>query len=108
MKYMNNLYNFLFGLLFLFSGIGLSAQEFLTLDDAIMIEMVNQELKHEIQAYRDFCVFRAAEANRLGNEAMELGRSDWLEERRKQLHSRMRRRRTRKGSGKGNSPFSLF
>ena len=78
------------------------------LDDAIMIEMVNQELKHEIQAYRDFCVFRAAEANRLGNEAMELGRSDWLEERRKQLHSRMRRRRTRKGSGKGNSPFSLF
>jgi len=56
------------------------------LDDAIMIEMVSRELKHEIQAYRDFCVFRAAESSRLGQEAMELERTDWLEERRKQLH----------------------
>ena len=80
------------------------------LDDAIIIEMVTKELEHEIQAYRDFCVFRTAEANRLGEEAMELKRSDWLEERRKQLHSRMRRRRRRggKSGGKGSSPFSLF
>lgn len=78
------------------------------LDDAIIIEMVNQELKHEIQAYNDFCVFRAAEAGRTEKETEESGRSAWLEERRKQLHSRMRRRRTRKGSGKGGSPFSLF
>jgi uncharacterized membrane protein YkvA (DUF1232 family) len=79
------------------------------LDDAIMIEMVSRELRHEIQAYRDFCVFRAAESSRLGQEAMELERSDWLEERRKQLHSRMRSRRRRgKGAGKGKSPFSLF
>lgn len=79
------------------------------LDDAIMIEMVCRELKHEIQAYRDFCVFRAAESSRLGQEAMELERSDWLEERRKQLHSRMRSRRRRgKGSGGSKSPFSLF
>lgn len=76
------------------------------LDDAIMIEMVSRELKHEIQAYRDFCVFRAAESSRLGQEAMELERSDWLEERRKQLHSRMRSRRGKSGGGK--SPFSLF
>ena len=80
------------------------------LDDAIMIEMVSQELQHEIQAFRDFCVFRAAESNRLGDNAKDLERSDWLEERRKQLHSRMRRRRRRgKSDGKsGNSPFSLF
>ena len=78
------------------------------LDDAIMIEMVNQELKHEVQAYRDFCVFRTAEASRLGEEAIDMGRSDWLEERRKQLHSRMRRRRGRKTSQKGGSRFSLF
>jgi uncharacterized membrane protein YkvA (DUF1232 family) len=83
------------------------------LDDAIIIEMVTKELEHEIQAYRDFCVFRLAEANRLGEEAKELERSDWLEERRKQLHSRMRRRRRRggkggKGGGKSSSPFSLF
>lgn len=79
------------------------------LDDAIMIEMVCRELKHEIQAYRDFCVYRAAETNRLGQQALEPDRSDWLEERRKQLHSRMRRRRSRgHGSGSGKSPFSLF
>ena len=81
------------------------------LDDAIMIEMVTQELEHEIQAYRDFCVFRAAETSRVGEDAMELERSDWLEERRRQLHSRMRRRRRRdsnKGGGGGSSPFSLF
>jgi hypothetical protein len=79
------------------------------LDDAIIIEMVSRELKHEIQAYRDFCVFRAAESSRLGQEAMELERTDWLEERRKQLHSRMRSRRSRgKGTGGGKSPFSLF
>ncbi|MBT8060698.1 MAG: DUF1232 domain-containing protein [Xanthomonadales bacterium] len=79
------------------------------LDDAIMIEMVCRELKHDIQAYRDFCVYRAAESSRLGKESLEPDRSDWLEERRKQLHSRMRRRRGRGGgSGKHKSPFSLF
>lgn len=78
------------------------------LDDAIMIEMVCRELRHEIQAYRDFCVYRAAETSRLGQEALQLERSDWLEERRQQLHSRMRRRRRRGGGGGGRSPFSLF
>lgn len=83
------------------------------LDDAIMIELVTQELKHEIQAYRDFCVFRAAETSRVGDEeGQALEKADWLEERRKQLHSRMRRRRRRGGGGGGggggSSPFSLI
>lgn len=80
------------------------------LDDAIMIELVTQELKHEVQAYRDFCVFRAAESGRRSEDEKELERSDWLEERRRQLHSRMRRRRRRGsgGEGKTSSPFSLF
>jgi uncharacterized membrane protein YkvA (DUF1232 family) len=79
------------------------------LDDAIMIEIVSEELKHEIQAYRDFVVFRAAEEARLGEEAADMERSDWLETRRQQLHSRMRRRRRRGGEGGGGkSPFSLF
>jgi hypothetical protein len=78
------------------------------LDDAIMIEMVCRELRHETQAYRDFCVYRAAESSRLGQEALQLERSDWLEERRQQLHSRMRRRRRQGKSGGGHSPFSLF
>ncbi|MDX1459428.1 MAG: YkvA family protein [Xanthomonadales bacterium] len=80
------------------------------LDDAIMIELVARELEHEIQAYRDFVVYRAAEQSRLGQTADGLDRADWLEERRVQLHSRMRRRRRRgRGSGGGGkSPFSLL
>jgi uncharacterized membrane protein YkvA (DUF1232 family) len=78
------------------------------LDDAIMIELVCRELRHEIQAYRDFCADRAAESSRLGQEALPLERSDWLEERRQQLHSRMRRRRRQGKRGGGHSPFSLF
>jgi uncharacterized membrane protein YkvA (DUF1232 family) len=79
------------------------------LDDAIMIEIVSEELKHEIQAYRDFVVYRAAEQARTGTDPGEIERSDWLETRRQQLHSRMRLRR-RKGSdgSSGRSPFSLF
>jgi len=80
------------------------------LDDAIMIELVARELQHEIQAYRDFVVYRAAETSRKGEVAGGLERADWLEERRQQLHSRMRRRRRRtRGGGKGaKSPFSLL
>lgn len=79
------------------------------LDDAIMIELVYAELEHEIQAYRDFVVYRAAEAGRKGEDAGTLDRADWLEERRQQLHSRMRRRRRRgRGGGREKSPFSLL
>ena len=79
------------------------------LDDAIMIDIVCKELEHEVQAYSEFVVFRATEADRRGDDAAEVRRSDWLEERRQQLHSRMRRRR--KGYSQSNrtkSPFSLF
>ena len=79
------------------------------LDDAIMVELVTRELAHEIQAYRDFVVFRAAEQARQGTENPEIERNDWLETRRQQLHSRMRRRRRRGGGGGSKrSPFSLF
>lgn len=79
------------------------------LDDAIMIGIVCKELEHEVQAYRDFVVFRASKSSRPGDETHEIQRSDWLEERRQQLHSRMRRRRKgRINAGKTKSPFSLL
>jgi len=82
------------------------------LDDAIMIDMVAEEMEHEIHAYRDFCVFRAAEASRSGQADPSAETSEWLEERRQQLHSRMRRRRRHGsrsgGSGGKGSSFSLF
>ena len=78
-------------------------------DDAIMIEIVCKALEHEIQAYREFLVFRATEANRRGNNGEILQRSDWLEQRRQQLHARMRRRREGQAqSSESKSPFSLF
>ena len=55
------------------------------IDDAIMIELVTRELKHEIKAYQDFCEFR-------GRPKMEAS-ADKLERRRKDLQARMRRRR---------------
>lgn len=79
------------------------------LDDAIMIEIVCQELEHEIQAYKEFVVFRSTEVGRHDDDAPSVQRSDWLEERRQQLHSRMRRRRRgHSANNKSKSPFSLF
>lgn len=63
------------------------------LDDAIMIELVVRELRHELDAYRDFCEFRERHP-RTGTGAATAGsREEWLESRRKELQSRMRRRK---------------
>ena len=67
------------------------------LDDAIMIELVVRELKHEIEAYQDFSDYRQSARGRRGETA---GRSDWLEKRRGELQARMRRRR-QKSAAKG-------
>ena len=79
------------------------------LDDAIMIEIICKELEHEIQAFNEFVMFRDAEVNRLGADAQNLLKSDWLEERRQQLHERMRRRHKNKSDRrKVKSPFSML
>ena len=71
------------------------------LDDAIMIELVLRELKHEIEAYRDFCEYRERLLKEQGHAA-RISRENWLDERRKALQGRMRRRRKRTLK----SPFS--
>lgn len=79
------------------------------LDDAIMIEIVCKALEHEIQAYREFLIFRATENNRRGDDTVPVQRKDWLEQRRQQLHARMRRRRDGyANANRTKSPFSLF
>ncbi len=80
------------------------------LDDAIMIELVVEELKHEIDAYDDFCAFRSQAATEHGaEEASGLVRSDWLEQRQNELLDRMRTRRSRdNASYGGRGGFSLF
>jgi hypothetical protein len=71
------------------------------LDDAIMVELVVEELKHEIEAYGDFCTFRDTRAARGGKNENPATRAQWVETRRRALHSRMRRRRSRRGGSRG-------
>ena len=70
------------------------------LDDAIMIELVVRELKHEIDAYDDFCIFRQTHPPAKGIKAKmsDITREQWLQGRRKELQSRMRRRRKKSDS----------
>ncbi len=69
------------------------------LDDAVMVELVVQELKHDLEAYDDFCNYRRTEAGkRRGNGKAAVTREQWLDARRRQLHGRMRRRRAQRTS----------
>lgn len=76
-----------------------------------MIELVVQDLKHEIEAYDDFCKYRTSKAKLLGRKDAVASRESWLAARRGQLQSRMRRRRRRDRGGRGGpsySPVKLF
>jgi uncharacterized membrane protein YkvA (DUF1232 family) len=64
------------------------------LDDAIMVELVMRELKHEIEAYHDFCEYRSSHSG--------TSRDDWLSKRREELQARMRDRREQ------NPELSIF
>lgn len=74
------------------------------LDDAIMIELCVRDLKHELDAYDDFCDFRQNEAERRGLTPDKTGRAEWLASRREELVDRMHSRREREmGTGYGKS-----
>ncbi len=73
-------------------------------DDAIAIELCVKELRHELDAYDEFCDFRQNEAERRGLNPAAVGRADWLNTRRDELQDRMHRQRTRDfGTGYGSS-----
>ncbi len=71
------------------------------LDDAIMVELVVNELQHELSAYQDFCNFRNTDASE------GVTRSDWLKARRSELQSRMRSKRS-SDKRRGRGPLGLF
>jgi len=75
------------------------------LDDAIMIELVCEELKDDIEAFVEFCTYRAREEGRKGDTTIT--RDEWLDAKRRELHSRMRNRRTSRRS-KRSSFRSIF
>ncbi|GAA6206269.1 YkvA family protein [Thalassotalea sp. SU-HH00458] len=68
------------------------------LDDAIMIELVAEELKDDIEAFEEFCAYRAREEGRTGD--VTITRDEWLGAKRRELHSRMRNRRNTRRSGR--------
>ncbi len=78
------------------------------IDDAIMIELVVNELQHEIDAFADFCAYRKSEKAR--NRNQNLSREEYLAIKRRELHQRMRRRRQSKRSSASSSRtrFRLF
>jgi len=75
------------------------------LDDAIMIELVAEEFKDDIEAFEEFCLYRTREEGRSGDNTVT--RDEWLESKRRELHSRMRNRRSSRS--RGSSSFrSVF
>jgi uncharacterized membrane protein YkvA (DUF1232 family) len=68
------------------------------LDDAVMIELVFRELRHEIEAYEDFLRYRRALPKRLLLRRNPAGVAARIERRRIELMARMRRRRTEERS----------
>jgi len=81
------------------------------LDDAIMIQLVADELCHDLDAHEDFCRFRKQAERQRGRRQDTATREEWLKARRQQLHQRMRRRRRAGRGGRGgarNSTLSLW
>jgi hypothetical protein len=80
------------------------------LDQAIMIELVSRDLHHDLEAYRDFCKFRAARIAK-NHSPPGTDREQWLSQRRETLQQRMHTRRKRDmdaAAGPVRRLFSLF
>jgi uncharacterized membrane protein YkvA (DUF1232 family) len=62
------------------------------LDDAIMIELVIQDLSLDLSAYNEFTSFRSTEESRRGGDA-GVSRESWLAGKRKEIRGNLRRKR---------------
>jgi len=70
------------------------------LDDAVMIELVFQELRHEMEAYDDFVRFRKSLLRSGSANGARAATDPRLERRRLQLVARMRRRHAKDRRGR--------
>jgi uncharacterized membrane protein YkvA (DUF1232 family) len=66
------------------------------LDDALIADLVMQELKHEVAGYRQFCEYRENEATLRGKN---VSRADWLAAKRRQIFLRIKRRQQERRHG---------
>jgi uncharacterized membrane protein YkvA (DUF1232 family) len=76
-------------------------------DDAIMLELVLRDLRHELDSYVDFDRFRREAQPRRGAETTHVSREDWLESQRRALHDRIESRRERDRDALGGD-YSLI
>jgi len=76
------------------------------LDHAIMIELVSRDLHHDLEAYSDFCRFRASYDKK--HAAPDADRERWLQERCVSLQQRMHKRRRRDLDGAGSGLRKLL
>lgn len=60
------------------------------LDDCIVIDIVTEKIKHEIEAYKEFKI-----ATKIYGNGNDFNVKDWVEIKRKELFSRMRSRRNK-------------
>jgi len=74
------------------------------LDDAIMVELVVQELRPELEAYEEFCRHRDEEKARVGVDPEEQRRR--IRERRRAMYARMESHREERARRGGT--FSIF
>jgi uncharacterized membrane protein YkvA (DUF1232 family) len=65
------------------------------LDDVILIELLLRDLRHVREAYVDFCDYRDHYDERFPDDPDPASRQKRINDRRKQLHARMKRRQRR-------------
>lgn len=80
------------------------------LDDAIMVELMVENLLDEIEAYQEFCQFRTAEIERRTNQGLDtdVSKEDWLADKRAVLHHRMRTRHKQRMSAPSSRIVRLW
>lgn len=76
------------------------------LDHAIMIELIGRDLRHDLDAYRDFCAFRDSLAMRRDGPGAD--RDAQLAQKCEALQARMHKRRTRELAAAGGPVRRLF
>jgi uncharacterized membrane protein YkvA (DUF1232 family) len=74
------------------------------LDDAVMVELIVRELREEIAGYRDFASFR--ERRRALGQS-DVDRKKWLEQKRRDVIARIKRRRAERRRHYSTSPLIL-
>jgi uncharacterized membrane protein YkvA (DUF1232 family) len=74
------------------------------LDDAVIAELVVRDLRHELEAYREFCAQRARQ-RALRPEEPDAKRAEWLAAERRRMFARIERRREERARHISHEPL---